>query len=48
MCIGDPNITAMRVFNSPPTSEAQTRTRILQAAQSYLLLKDLMVQLPAT
>ncbi|MBD2693460.1 TetR/AcrR family transcriptional regulator [Anabaena catenula] len=23
----------MRVFNSPPTSEAQTRTRILQAAQ---------------
>lgn len=23
----------MRIFNSPPTSEAQTRTRILQAAQ---------------
>ncbi|MFM6283167.1 MAG: TetR/AcrR family transcriptional regulator, partial [Dolichospermum sp.] len=29
----------MRIFNSPPSSEAQTRTRILQAAQRLFATK---------
>ena len=38
-CFKDIKITTMRVFNSPPSSETQTRTRILQAAQRLFAAK---------